>query len=250
MMHSIKAEFRKLLTVRSTYIVTALAIGLVGLFAFYGEGIRLSPASLKDPSHLMSEAIAAITFLAPLAGVIAIYLMTDEYRHNTIMYTLTANTRNKVLLAKIVTVTTYAVIFTVLLSVLSPAASYLGIKLAGHVLVPQHFYFAALIWKLLFFMWSYVMAALLIALLIRHQAGSLVTLFIVPGIVESLLALLLRHNAAYLPFTAHGQILPGEGSGNPSVAHLSPARAATVFGIYLLVGWVLTWILFLRRDAN
>ena len=250
MIPSIKAEFRKLLTVRSTYIVTVLAIALIGLFAFYGEGIRLAPASLKDPLHLMNEAVAAVTFLAPLAGVIAIYLMTDEYRHNTIMYTLTANTRSKVLLAKIVTVTTYAVIFTLLLSVLAPVGSYLGIKLAGHTLVPQHFYFAALAWKLLFFIWSYVMAALLIALLIRHQAGSLVTLFVVPGIVESLLALLLRRNAAYLPFTAHGQILPGEGTGNPSVAHLSPGKAATVFGIYLLVGWVVTWILFLKRDAN
>src|SRR3954467_14136812 len=101
MVASIKAEFRKLWTVRSTYVLFLVAFALVAIFAFYAEGIKASPATVQDAGKLAGEvtnAVVTVSLLGALAGVL---LMTHEYRYNTIMYTLTSsNSRSKTLLAK------------------------------------------------------------------------------------------------------------------------------------------------------
>jgi len=50
MLVALKAEFRKLFTVRSTYILTGLAILFVIFFAFYIEGYHLSGKDLQNPN--------------------------------------------------------------------------------------------------------------------------------------------------------------------------------------------------------
>ena len=248
MMATIKAEFRKLLTVRSTYIVTALALALVIFFAFYIEGFRAEHAAVLSPHFLADQVTGAINAVAVFGAIIAVLLLTHEYRYNTIMYTLTAsNSRSKVLFAKILAVTVYAVIFTVIVAVLSPVMAYLGTQAHGLHLAHQTFSYGHLAWETLFYGWGEAMAGLLIATLTRNQVGTVVALFIVPGIVEQLLSLLLKKDAVYLPFTALSQVVNQNAMGGGS---LTPGKAAGVFALYLVGGWVIAWILFLRRDAN
>jgi ABC-2 type transport system permease protein len=248
MISTLKSEFRKLLTVRSTYIITVLVLALVAFIASYVEGWRLGPKDLHNPGELASDVFGALT-LSVFGAVIAILLMTHEYRYNTIMYTLTgSNSRSKVLLSKIIVISVYALFLTAVIALLSPTASYLGIHAHGHTLAPQTLHVGNLAWRSLFYGWSYGMIGLLLAALIRIQVGAIVALFVIPSAIEGLLSQLLKHNAIYLPFTALTEIIGNTGfnSGKP----LSPSRAAIVLAIYLVVGWIVAWVLFLKRDAN
>ncbi len=251
MMATLKAEFRKLLTVRSTYVITAFVAALVIFIAFYVEGWRLNPAALRDPTQFASDVTGALN-ITVFGAIAAILLMTHEYRYNTIMYTLTSsNSRSKVLISKFIVVSTYALFLATLIGVLSPIMSYLGVHLHGHSLQPQTLHYGNLIWRSLFYSWGYGMAGLLLAVLTRNQVASIVALFLIPDLGEQLLGLLLKHNTVYLPFSALNQVIrSGSMNGDPNSSNLSPARAAGVYCIYLIVGWIVAWVLFLQRDAN
>jgi ABC-2 type transport system permease protein len=244
MMNAVKAEFRKLLTVRSTYFIFLIGLALVVLFAGYIDGYRSTPLELLNPRKMMGEVTGAAPIIGILAAITSLLLWAHEYRHLTIMYTLTAsNSRNKVILAKVIVVTIYSLLFTAILTTLSPLLALAGIHLHGHELAPQTFYYFDVAWRTLFYGWAYSMLGLMLAGLIRNQIGAIVVLFIVPSMVEGILTLLLKSNAIYLPFTALMSVV----NTNPA---LSYGKAAAVFMVYLVAGWLLTWVLFLRRDAN
>lgn len=245
---ALKAEFRKLFTVRSTYIFIGLAVLFVIFFAFYIEGYKLSAADLHDPHLLTKDITGALSSLPMVFGaIVAILLMTHEYRYNTIMYTLTSsNSRSKVLLAKLLVISGFALLFTLLIGVLSPLMSYLGVLAHGHTLVPQTIDYGSIIWRGLFYGWAYLSAGLVLAVLIRNQIGAIVSLFVIPTF-EQVLGLLLKTNTVYLPFTSLNAVLTGP---DPKQGSITYAHAAEVFLIYLVVGWIVAWILFLRRDVN
>lgn len=253
MINTVKAEFRKLLSVRSTYIITILVIVAVSLIAFFLEGWNLKAAALQDPTQLAGDVTGALK-ITVFGAIVAILLMTHEYRYNTIMYTLTdSRSRSRVLIAKFITVSAYALFLAVLIGVLSPVMSYLGVHAHGNVLAPQTLHYGDLIWRSLFYGWAYGMFGLLLALLTRNQVASIVALFLIPDLVEQLLGfLLLKHNAVYMPFNALAQVIsgPSADTGMPISSTLSSGRAALVVCVYLVVGWLAAWILFLRRDAN
>ena len=249
MITTMKAEFRKLLTVRSTYFMTALAAGLIIFVAFYLTGWRLTPDALHDPNQLASDVTGALN-VTIFGAIVGVLLMTHEYRYNTIMYTLTSsNSRTKVLLSKIVVISVYGVVLALIVGLLSPTMSYLGVHLHGHTLVPQTLHYGDLLWRSVFYGWGYAMAGLLLAALTRNQVASIVSLFILPSLAESLLSLLLKHNSIYLPFAALSQVI-GTSGHNLGGGALTPGRGALVFSAYLVVGWIVALILFLRREAN
>lgn len=249
----VKAEFRKLFTIRSTYFMVGVAFAMVILFAFYVEGIR-AIGPVTDTGKLASEVTNAISVVSIFFAVIALLLMSHEYRHNTIMYTLTSsNSRTKTLLSKIIVVSVFAVGFSILIGVFSPLMTYLGLQIKGYELVPQTLHYGDLLWKTVYTGWANGMAGLLFATLLRNQVAAMAVFFILPGPIESLLGLLLKGNAAYLPFSALHQVATNSGAPPPheaGITLLSPGKGALVFMVYLVIGWVIAWILFLRRDAN
>lgn len=251
MIPALKAEFRKLLTVRSTYVITAIVTAIVIFVAFYLEGWLLKGPTLNDPNQLSGDVTGALN-VTVFGAIVAILLMTHEYRYNTVIYTLTSsNSRNKILLAKFVTVSVYALVLAAFIGLLSPLMSYLGVHAHGHTLVPQTLHYADLAWRSLFYGWGYAMAGLLLAVLTRNQVASIMSLFLIPDLAEQLLGFLLfKHNAVYMPFHALVQVINGPSQGDPTSSNLSPAKAAGVYCMYLVVGWIVAWILFVRRDAN
>lgn len=248
-MAALKAEFKKLLTVRSTYFISGLVILFVIFIAFYVTGWRLAPSDLHSSTQLASDVTGALNLMV-FGAVIAILLVTHEYRYNTIIYTLTnSNSRSKVLFAKLVVASSYALALAMVIGVLSPVMTYLGVHAAGHSLVPQTLDYGNLVWRGLFYGWGYGMAGLLLALLLRNQVAAIVALFVIPGPVEQLLSLLLKHNTVYLPFTALNQVI-SMGDGEPRIGRISPSRGALIFLVYIVVGWIAAWYLFLHRDAT
>ncbi len=244
MIAAFKSELRKLFTVRSTYIITLIACVAVVLFAGYIFGYKLKGPELLNGNQLGDSIRSAIAAVAIFGGIVSTLLMAHEYRYNTILYSLTSNrSRSVFLLAKIAAATLFAVLFTVLICVISPLLTLAGVHLAGHSLAAQSIPYSDIVWRSLFYGWGYSMIALLIAALVRNQIGAIVSLFIIPSTVETLLGLLMKDNVVYLPFSALGAVIHHD-------KVLSYGHAALVFGAYLVVGWLVAWILFLRRDAN
>lgn len=242
-MPELKSEFRKLFTVRSTYLILGFMLVLEVFFAFYATGYKASAVDVQNPGKIASEAIDAITALATFASLVGILLVTHEYRYNTIMYSLTqTKSRSRVLLAKIITVSIFMLVFAAVFGFLSPVLANWGIHLRGLHLVPQVFHPWNIVWNILFYSWGVGMLGLLLAVLIRTQVGAIVAFFLIPSLGEQLLSLLLKDNQIYLPFRSLGEVLnhPGFLSN-----HAVPVATA-----YIVGGWVVAWILFLKRDAN
>jgi len=247
-MNALRAELRKLFTVRSTYYIFGFCVVLLVFFGFYVSGWRIEKIDLLNPGYLSNQVSSAVSTISVFVALIAVLLVTHEYRYNTIMYTLTAsNSRSKVLIAKILVITGLSVVFTIFFGLLSPIAASLGIHAHHLKLVHQTFSYGNLLWRVLFYGWGYAMAGLLLAVLIRNQVGAIITLFIAPGVVEGLLSLLLKNNTVYLPFSALSTVI-GQGMNYHNT--ITPLHALYVFCTYLIVGWIVAWVLFEKRDAN
>ncbi len=250
MIASLKSELRKIWTVRSTYLLLLLSFVVMCIFAFWIEGVKAGESSkaVTDPTKLASLMSDAITNLAFWGSLVGILLATHEYRYNTIMYTLTASrSRTKTLLAKVVAVSIYAVLFSIFVVVFAAALMLLGLTIKGHTLshqvIPHDLW-----WRVIFEGWAMSMFGLLLAMLIRVQVGAFAAFFIIQVAIEPLAGLVLKDNRIYLPFLALQQVTALMGSDIHHV--LSHGRAALVVCAYLIVGWIVAWILFLKRDAN
>jgi ABC-2 type transport system permease protein len=194
MIPTIKAEFRKLLTIRSTYIITGLVYFLLILLAFYIEGYKggaVLPSGANNSLFLASSITQHSTVLSIFAAIIALLAMTHEYRFNTITYTLTSvNRRSKVLAAKIIVVAVYTFGFALAGGLLGLACMISGVHMAGQSLPHQDIAVFVYLGKLLYFCEAWALVGLLLGVLLRNQIAALVVMFIAPNIGEGLLSLL------------------------------------------------------------
>jgi ABC-type transport system involved in multi-copper enzyme maturation permease subunit len=251
MIQTLRAEFRKMLSIRSTYFITLFAIVLVSFLSFYVSGFQ-------DSKHMTNLFLAGTLpqvggTISAFGGLVAILLMAHEYRYNTIVYTLTAsNSRSKVLAAKIIAVFTYVFVFVAAIDALALGLMILGTKASGHTLTHQDINLGSYFLKTLVYCEGTALAGLLIVTIIRNLTASIVTLFVVPGTVESLLSLLLKNNKDYLPFTSLAEVIspPTLVAGPLPQGTFTPLHSALYFAAWLVVGWAITWFFFLRRDAN
>lgn len=239
----LRAEFRKVFSIRSTYVLSALGLLLAGFLAFWVYGYRSTATS---PEMLMEAVVGAATAISVFVAIVSILLVTHEYRYNTIMYTLTSsNSRSKVLFAKLAVIAMYALAFTVLVMVITALLTLIGAHMQHESIPPQQFYYWDALWRVGFFVLGYALIGMIFALLFRHVVGAIVTFLILPSTIEGLLSLLLKENTKYLPFSALNQVQSGV-----SIGGLAPGRAALIVVGYIIIGWLVAWWLFVRRDAN
>jgi ABC-2 type transport system permease protein len=254
-MDTLNAELKKLLTVRSTYILIGFFLLLTWGLSFYVHGF--SEKGIILDLHFLDSTVTSVASTLSVAGaLLGLLLMTHEYRHNTIMYTLTAsNSRTRVLLSKIAAVFITVLVYSLVGALIALLCTRLGVAVAGHTLPAQDFNLVTYLAKIVFFCEGFAMAGLLFAALIRNQVGSLAALFVLPNTIEGLLSLILKHNSVYLPFTALGQVpvppsMAGANIEHSSMGYLTPAKGALVFTCYIVIGWIIAWYLFQKRDAN
>lgn len=251
MIPAIKAEFRKLLTVRSTYFIVGLSMLFVAFMAGYILGYRADVTMLRNPGALSEDIIGAAGGMTVFGALVAILLFSHEYRYNTIMYTLTStNSRSKILLGKIVAVTAFSVVFTLAVGAFSALSVWTGVHLHGHSLAPQTIDIVDLLWRCLFYGWAYAVIGLMLVGLFRHQIAAIAALFIVPSTLEPILTLLFKEKSLYMPFTALSGVVNQGGALTAQFGAFSHVKDVLIVLVYLVVGWAITWLLFLRRDAN
>lgn len=268
MVPALKSEFKKLFSIRSTYGWVLLALVLVGIYAFYGEGFKdasniIHTANVKHGVRtgtvnlFIAGTITQLAgFVGLFGGIIALLLITHEYRYNTITYTLAAsNSRSKVLISKILAIFGFVLAYSILLTLYGLGMIFLGLHFAHNHLPHQEISYLTYFGKVLFHSQGEALVGLLLGVLIRNQVGSFAALFILPGPVQGLLSLILRHDSIYMPFLALDQVIQSPSLSPPGVneastGYLSPAKGALVFIVWLVFGWIVGWYLFLRRDAN
>jgi ABC-2 type transport system permease protein len=252
MIAALRAEWRKIFSLRSTYLIMLLTFAVLMLFAFYVEGIR-GAESANDPFKLGGLIINAVNTTAIFSSIVGVLLITHEYRYNTIMHTLTlSRSRLHVLLAKVIVISMFAILFTVVATAVAMLLTRIGLSIANVHLVPQTIYYGDLLWRAVFYGWAHAMFGLIIALIIRNQVGSIVAFFIIPSTVEALLGLLLKSKAIYLPFNLLGAVISNVNAVGPlsSPVTLTHAKAAWLIVAYLAIAGLITTVLFVRRDAN
>jgi ABC-type transport system involved in multi-copper enzyme maturation permease subunit len=158
----IKAEFRKLLSIRSTYVLTVAVVALIALFSYLGTSAstyeeavcassgevmysmdyadkRLEKSSAEEicggpvnvsvvtlrqlpQDKLVSHAQEAVSIVSVFAAVVVVLLMAHEFRYNTINYTLTLSNSRSKVLLSKIIVSASYVIVTTLLAIVVSVA--------------------------------------------------------------------------------------------------------------------------------
>lgn len=243
MISSLKAEFRKLLSVRSTYFTVLAVLALIGLIATlnaYKNSPKFGPTDVRA-AIFNGAGVAQI-----IGGIVSILLIAYEYRYNLIDYTLTiTNRRSKIFVSKFVVTSVYAVVLALLAVAATWGFTMLGIHLKGAHIVAQELPLVSTLCKSLALVVGSIWAGLVFGFLFRSVVFAMVTYFLVPLMLEPLLHGLLKVSNNYLPFAALNQVTL------PHMPHMfSPVASAGVFLAYLAAAGIAAIILFTRRDAN
>ena len=244
-MPQLRAEFRKIWSVRSTYAIILVNLAIpVLLVGFWIYGYKNAGGADKVHTALLDLLYGAVGAIGLFVSFIAILSVGHEYRYNTILYSLTsANRRTKVFVTKWIATVLSALLIASVTVVLTMLAFYIGQGLNPITALTQTTPDWEFVWRALISVAVEVSFAFIIATLIRSQVGAIATFLVVPTTVETLLFVLLKENTKYLPFTA---------LGNLSAMKPSPALSFSlaVVAVYVVVGGVVSWVLFARRDAS
>jgi len=252
MLANLKAEFRRLLTIRSTYILMLVGAAITFFFSFWIEGfkgISGSPASELRPTAIQEIMNNSVGLGITFACIVVILFMAHEYRYNTIMYTLTATaSRTRALLAKAIVAAIFCIVYGLLATGLAIGAYLLGVSFRDGASLPaQEVDILYNLGKIAFYCASYALVGLLVATATRNLVGSIALFMIYPTTAEPLLGLLLKDNAKYLPITALDSTM---GVSATTATTLEPGKAMLVSGLYITIAGLITWILYVKRDAN
>ena len=244
---ALTAELRKFLTIRSTYVLTIFSLLLAGFVTFWAFGYKASEGiSLQSPDALANAAITAVMTTSIFTGILAILHVCHEYRYNMINYTLTAsNSRLRVLAAKFAVITGYGILVTAIAILFGMTLTPLGASMGGHTMAPQTVDLWNVVWRSGAFLLGNLWLGLIIGFLTRSVVAAVASYFLITP-VEALIHNFLKVSTNYLPTSAQSQIV------NPPTSPdiFSPLASAGVFAIYLVIGIVISAILFVRRDAS
>lgn len=253
MIGTLRAEFLKLRTIRTTY---GLLLGVVALVSLQvvslilTAGINDGARGLTDPSVARSvwSSSGSATILVLTIGII---MMTSEYRHMTITSTFLATPiRGRVLAAKMFAAAVAGLLTGVLcvLLVLGVASALLATR--EHATVANSTIVAISGGAILAYA-IYAVLGVAVGALIRIQPLAVMVSVVYVFIVEPLIAALVPKVGRWLPGGATNAILQNQGFGNFTESDYLPIGAAAL----LLVGYGLAFAIIasrttLRRDIT
>lgn len=243
MIHTVKSELRKLLTVRSTYIISGLALLLAAFVNFWIIGYKDVGKAGTNSGVLSDSLLNTASTIGIFIAIVTILMVGHEYRYNTITYSLTSvNRRIKLFAAKYLVLLGFALGFIALTVLLGWACFSVGQSAAGIKTITQHISAWEVAWRSALLAVGMMTYAFIITFILRNLIGAIVLILILPSTVESLLSLLLKDNTRYLPYTALSNL-----------TSLSAPRLTTTLltvGAYVVIGLAAAYWLFQKRDAN
>lgn len=244
MISELKAEFRKLLSVRSTYLLTVIGLLLGTFISFWIFGYKDVQKAGMSPDVLASSILNVVSIMSLFLSFLAVLLVGHEYRYNLITYTLTsARRRTNVFFAKLLATNLLAIGITALMAVASVGLFYLGQHMAHVAAIHQTVNVTEILWRSLATIIASITFAFIITMLLRSLIGAIALVLVLPTTVETLLGLLLKENTKYLPYTALGNLTS---TGSP-ISYIFSIKVALCYAVGL---GLVAYLLFLRRDAN
>lgn len=244
------AEIRKLRTVRTTWILTAIGLGLVVLTT--ATQLFSAVAAPLDDADRAAAAIAEVGNNSLIVLVVALLVMTTEFRHRTTGRTLLVSpSRARVLTAKLAVGALYAVaFFAAALAIVAGLVVLRAVRAGTPVAVSGGA--GQLIWQGMLGLVLVGILGVAVGALVRSQVVAITGSLIWLTIVENLAAGLRPDIARWLPFQALNAVfLPPERvlMGRDAVGPLAPGMALTVFLGYVVVATVAAGVLMTKRDV-
>ena len=252
-MSLLAAEVRKLRTVRTTWILTAVGLVLVALTTGALVFSDLIVGPFTGSSAHVAAAIDQIGSNAIIVLVVALLAMTTEFRHGTIGRTLQLTpSRTRVLASKLSIGVIYAVAFfvasLVVVAVMLAVATVtqdVSLQFGGEV--------GTALWQGLVGLSLNGIFGVAVGALIRSQVVAITLLLVWLFVVENLVAALWPEIARWLPFQAlnalflSDEVLANvpEGMATP----LEPTLALAVFLAYVVVAATTAGTLMRVRDV-
>ncbi len=251
MMNAVRAEWIKLRTITSTWVLLIVSILLALFFstllAFLSkrDGGRRGGDGLAPSVEVMLTGVGLATFLV---GVVAVLLATGDFRF-TIRPTFAAEPRRlRVLLAKMTVVMVASAICGAVMIGLALGTSSLVLKRRGLSLDFSSGGRSAAVGMLVYLI-LFGLAGLAIGNLIRHSAGAIVVLTLWPLLVEPILKGLSRNwfswLTRWLPFAAGQRMM----SFKDDTLLFGQWTGGAYFAGFVALLLVLAFVFVRRRDA-
>jgi ABC-2 type transport system permease protein len=247
------AEVRKLRTVRTTWVLTAIGLGLVALSTGTLVFSQLMVGPFTGSSEQVAAAVDQIGSNAIIVLVVALLAMTTEFRHGTIGRTLQLTpSRTRVLGSKLAVGVVYAVVFFLaslvvvgVLLLLGSVTQDASLQVGGEV--------GRSLWQGLVGLALNGIFGVAVGALIRSQVVAITLLLVWLFVVENLFAALWPGIARWLPFQALNALFLSEevlaNVPEGMVAPLEPTLALAVFLGYVLVASATAGTLMRVRDV-
>ena len=247
MISAIRSEIRKILTLRSTYVILGIGLLIVVLMNGWVNGYK-HPGPIN--SNFLSGVITStIEFTSFLLGIVVLLQVSHEYRYNTMYHTMTlARRRRTILLAKAVVASLAMFAGAALFVVVGIASGAVGVAASGDSMGAQSIAWSDMLTRGAVYVWGAGMYALIIAVLLRNQVGAIIVYLFGVDIAEQLLSLLLKSNAGYLPFRALETTMME--MNNQVQGFFSPEKSMVIVLAWIVAAGAAAWLLFEHRDAN
>jgi ABC-2 type transport system permease protein len=268
---AIDAELLKMRTMPGMWVVLLLGVPLTAIFVvliFLTAGSHTFPhqtfahvQTLEDRRLLLGAGFRTVTFLAPLLGVLCI---TTEYRHKTITGTLLLTPqRSRVLAAKVVATSAWAVAMTVLTFLTVAAVGLPWNAAMGGPVSSVLDQAGAVVPELLLATVLLALFGLGFGTLVKNQiAGVLVTIggtLILEGLIVFLVNIIFHYDLNWLPNEATaafvGVLARGGGFGGGGNSTLNFSLLSWWLGGIVMLGWglvplTLGYFTTFRRDVT
>jgi ABC-2 type transport system permease protein len=249
MMNQIRSEWIKLRTVRSTWILLFVTVGIsLAVGALVGFVRRNDVLDGGDTAASLMSGFFLSMFIL---GVSAVLLVSSEFRTGTIRATLAAQpNRVRLFASKVIVVALAALAVSVLMSALALAVGRLVLA-AGESLVTFNgtdwaTVAGAIVFFVLFALWG-----LGLAFIIRHSAGAICALILWPlvgeGILMNIITGLLdkRWIMKFMPYTAGSHLF----TDADDELGLTRVTGGLYFAAFVVASLALGLWMFRRRDA-
>lgn len=248
------AELRKLWTVRTTWVLSAVGWALVAVstaMALFNEQFRGGPFTGSDAQ--VRAALDQIGASAPLVLVIALLAMTTEFRHGTIGRTLQLTPRRlHVLIVKLAAGVTYA--FAYFVTTLMVVAAAVAIAAAVHgQSVSLGAETVTGLWQGLVGLSLNAVLGVAIGALLRSQVVAITVTLVWLFVAESLINTLVPAVGRWLPFQTLNALFLSEETlaARPEgmMAPLDPPLALATFLGYVLIATLAAGVVLRVRDV-
>jgi|GEM_PF-2592225 len=239
-----KSEITKILTLRSTYIMAGVFVLLAILAGIVTAGLNMpgTNAVPASPSIFDNTIHAVLGLCISILTIVTSFTIINEYRNNTIAYTVTASSsRYNIFVAKVLVAVAYGLAIGLLLTIVSIIAASVMLLVNGHSITGQELNIGSLIVHLGLYVIFYSLVGLFLGFILRNIVILIVIVFALP-IVENLSGLLIKENSKYLPFTSIGSI---SATGDAAAA---PLVILAAIGYVVVLGAAALY-LFIKRDA-